>query len=317
MDSLRHLQQADSLLKQNPLGIGNARLIRELGVARATVYRVLDRLRELGAPVVRAKRPGFHKYEEGKSFEFPGFWLAEGEITALLGLTQWISGPESAALEEIVLPLRKRLDSAVKSLGIDAEKLQSLTALLTMHAQTIKPGILRSCCEGLLQGRRLHLRHGEAGEELERVVSPQKLVRYRDNWYLDAYCHSKDGLRSFSLFRICSAQVLKETAKRIPQAELKAHFADSYGIFSGPAKNEAVLCFTGFAADHVEGETWHPREKKSRQGNTLTLRFPYGDSRELVRDILRWGFEVEVLEPKALRLEVAEMLRAAASRYQS
>ena len=28
---------------------------------------------------------------------------------------------------------------------------------------------------------------------LQRVVSPQRLVHYRDNWYLDAWCHYKDG----------------------------------------------------------------------------------------------------------------------------
>ncbi|MDT8429578.1 MAG: WYL domain-containing protein [Pseudomonadales bacterium] len=40
-------------------------------------------------------------------------------------------------------------------------------------------------------------------EELsERWVSPQRLVYYRDNWYLDAWCHLREGLRMFSIDRL-------------------------------------------------------------------------------------------------------------------
>jgi predicted DNA-binding transcriptional regulator YafY len=33
----------------------------------------------------------------------------------------------------------------------------------------------------------------------EREVSPQRLVHYRDNWYLDAWCHLREDVRSFSI----------------------------------------------------------------------------------------------------------------------
>jgi len=184
-----------------------------------------------------------------------------------------------------------------------------------MNARALKPGVLRAVCEGLLEGRRLRIRHGEKDKDLERDVSPQKLVRYRDNWYLDAFCHKKEDLRHFGLSRIHSALVLKDAAKRIPASELRIHFAEAYGIFSGPAPYEAVLRFTGYAAYHVEGESWHPKEKKSRVGESLLLRIPYGDSRELVQDILRWGDDVEVLEPKELRKEVGDKLKSAAGKY--
>jgi predicted DNA-binding transcriptional regulator YafY len=286
-----------------------------LGVSRATAYRILDRLKkEMEAPLI-SFRPGFVRYEQGKTFELPGFWLSEGEITALLGLMQWLTGPDSVALADLVGPLRKRLESETAKLGIDAERLQSLVTLLPMNARVLKPGVLRTICEALLQGRRLNLRYGEAEEE--RVVSPQKLVRYRDNWYLDAYCHLRQGFRRFALFRVHAAQVLKDAAKRIPQAELKAYFTGSYGIFGRPDTKPAVLRFTGFAADYVEGEIWHPREEKSREGDTLILKLPYSDSYELIRDIMRWGDEVEVLEPEALRKEIATVLCSASRQYES
>ena len=42
---------------------------------------------------------------------------------------------------------------------------------------------------------------------------------------------------------------------------------------------------------------------------------PYGDPRELMMDILKFGPDVEVIAPPQLRAEVAATLAAAAKRY--
>ena len=34
-------------------------------------------------------------------------------------------------------------------------------------------------------------------EVTQRIVSPQRLSYYRENWYLDAWCHDKNALRKF------------------------------------------------------------------------------------------------------------------------
>ena len=45
------------------------------------------------------------------------------------------------------------------------------------------------------------------------------------------------------------------------------------------------------------------------------LRVPYHDPRELIMDLLKYGPEVEVLAPEALRQAVAGQLRAAVALY--
>ncbi|NIP90749.1 MAG: WYL domain-containing protein, partial [Gammaproteobacteria bacterium] len=116
---------------------------------------------------------------------------------------------------------------------------------------------------------------------------------YRDNWLLDAYCHLREGLRTFSVDRVRRAQELDEAACTIPDSELDEYFAASYGIFSGKATHTAVLRFSADRARWVADERWHPEQI----GQFLTdgryeLRFPYRDDRELVMDILRHGAEV-------------------------
>ena len=78
-----------------------------------------------------------------------------------------------------------------------------------------------------------------------------------------------------------------------------------------------MLRFTDAAARWVADEQWHP-DQGSRifPDGSMELRVPYSDPRELMQDILRFGPEVEVLEPAALRRAVGERLDQALKRYQ-
>ena len=78
----------------------------------------------------------------------------------------------------------------------------------------------------------------------------------------------------------------------------------------------AKLRFTPLAARWVRSQGWHSKQKGSFEPDgSYLLEVPYSDSRELVMDILKYGAEVEVLEPQVLRQHVASELRAAAKRY--
>ena len=75
-------------------------------------------------------------------------------------------------------------------------------------------------------------------------VSPLRLVHYRDNWYLDAWCHLRQGLRNFALDAITEVQLLERPAREVSAAKLDATFGPSYGIFSGGSVRWARLRFS-------------------------------------------------------------------------
>jgi proteasome accessory factor C len=155
-------------------------------------------------------------------------------------------------------------------------------------------------------------------QHTQREVSPQRVVHYRDNWYLDAWDHGKKALRSFAIDRIRNATQLSTAAQDIPESKLNEYFASAYGIFSGKATREAVLRFTAERARWVADERWHPQQS----GQFLTddryeLRVPYRDARELVMDILRHGAHVEVVAPESLREEMAAQLQRALDQYRT
>ncbi|MGH8401194.1 MAG: helix-turn-helix transcriptional regulator, partial [Gammaproteobacteria bacterium] len=175
-----------------------------------------------------------------------------------------------------------------------------------------------TCADAVLRRHQIQITYHSRGKNqwTDRIVSPQRLVHYRDNWYLDAWCHSDGALRSFAVDRIRTSRILDQTTHEIPDGELDEHFASAFGIFAGAATHTAVLRFTPHAARWVADETWHPQQKgRLLEDGSYELRLPYGNSTELVMDILKYGPEVEVIEPPELRHTVGERLAAAATKY--
>ena len=147
-------------------------------------------------------------------------------------------------------------------------------------------------------------------------MSPQRLVHYRENWYLDAWCHLRKGLRSFSMDCVSDAQIRAAKAIDVPDAELDAMLGSGYGIFSGREVTWAKLRFSPVAARWVAAESWHPKQRSRYEADgSYVLEVPYSDDRELLRDILKHGPDVEVLAPEPLRARVRKALEDAAQRY--
>ena len=140
-------------------------------------------------------------------------------------------------------------------------------------------------------------------------MSPQRLVHYRDNWYLDSWCHLRKALRSFSIDAILQLEVGQEVAIEIDEDILDRELESGYGIFSGVKTREAVLRFRPELARWVSREQWHPKQKgEFDESGFHLLRIPYSQDTELVMDILRHGADVEVLQPQQLRQKVIDRI---------
>src|SRR5262249_61935772 len=98
-------------------------------------------------------------------------------------------------------------------------------------------------------------------EVTQREVSPQRLVHYRNNWYLDAWDHLRNDLRTFSLDAIRDVSMAPGKVKEVPDQELNAVLASGYGIFSGKKVQWAVLRFAPRVARYVSLEDWHSKQR--------------------------------------------------------
>ncbi len=321
MDKFDRIFQLHQILAARRTPIALQDLRSRLDCSKPTVHRLIGEMRGfLNAPIEFDRERGGYVYRQDTSsgpYELPGLWFTAQEIQALIVFGRLLESLEPGLLAEHLRPIERRLAEIVAHRRLGLAEAGKRVRVLGMAARPAGKHF-NAVAGATLRRRRLKIayRSRSRDETTEREVSPQRLVHYRDNWYMDAWCHWRKGLRSFSIDRVRSASELDRPSQDIPEARLDEHFASAYGIFAGKANRTAVLRFTPERARWVADERWHPLQA----GQFLTdgsyeLRIPYRDERELVADILRHGAGVEVVEPETLRAAVMAQLNAALVRY--
>lgn len=322
MDRTERFYRIDQLLNDRsvvPLEL----FLDELGVSRATFKRDLEYLRDrLNAPIEWDRDAGGYRYAKqpatGPSYALPGLWFSGSEAHALLTMQHLLANLDPGLLKGHIEPLQARLRSLLGSRQHDIAQVEQRIRIQHAGKRRIDSQCFATIASATLSRRQLQISHyrRQSGEHIERTVSPQRLTFYRDNWYLDAWCHLRHGIRSFAVDAIAAANMLGSPAQDIDSAELDRVLAAGYGIFSGSEIHWASLKFSPLMARWVSHEIWHPQQRSEydADGHYL-LHLPYSDDRELLMDILKYGSAVEVLAPPGLRQKTRDQLRASLAPY--
>jgi predicted DNA-binding transcriptional regulator YafY len=298
-------------------------LMDELGCSRATLYRDIAFLRDaLGAPIDNdpAGEGGFRYNEkEAERFELPGLWLNSDELHALLATHQLLDRTGSGVLSSALAPLKGRIESLLAQQAGGKRWPVERVRVIGSYVRRRDEIAFRIAASAVLERKRLDFDYlaRSTNERTHRRISPQRLTHYRDNWYLDAYDHDREGLRSFSVDRLQRARMSEEAALDIPDTELNQHLASSYGIFSGPPKGTATIVFSPKAARWVADEHWHSKQEgRFLADGRYQLKLPYSNAKELLMDVLRYGADAEITEPESLRQQAKTLLQLALSTYE-
>ncbi len=304
-----------------------AQLREALEVSPATLKRDLEYLRDqLGAPIVSDRDSNGYRFASdaaawrGGKHELPGLWFSERELYSLLMAHQLLSGLDAdGTLSRHLQPLLERIHELLgPGGGSDAQSLLKRVKIVSALRRPVAPECFERMGEALLRRRRLRMRYltRARGEVGEREVSPQRLVHYKNTWYLDAWCHSRERLLRFALDAVQDASVLDSRAKDVAMRQVQAEMDAGYGIFAGGTRQLAVLRFAPQAARWISREEWHPEQQgRFLDDGSWELTLPYVDETELVMDLLRQGEQVQVLAPDSLRAAVQRRLAAALARY--
>lgn len=291
--------------------------------SRASLNRDIQFMRDrLHMPIVFDRDLGGYRLDGGGGkpvqTELPGLWFNDAEIHALLTMQQLISGLDRGGLLGPHLkPLMARLKELLGSADNSASEVQKRVRVLGVHVRNLPLENFAAVGSALLRRKRIQLRyHARSSDQpTEREVSPQRMVYYRDNWYLDGWCHLRNDIRSFAVDAIERIEILESRAKDVPEQELDEVLGAGYGIFSGKEVKWAKLRFTPERARWVASERWHSKQKGSFEPDgSYLLEVPFSHPQELMMDILRHGAAVDVVGPASLRNKVAEEAKAIVSR---
>jgi len=323
MERLERFYKIDRMLRDRR-AVTRAEFEAALEVSRATFKRDLEYMRDrMEYPIVWDRDSNAYRFDDKvadrERYQLPGLWFSPEEILALLTLEHMLQELQPGVLAAVTEPLRQRIRKLLGTGDHSVDEITRRIRILPMASRTVPPDHFQVLTTALLQRKRVALRYaGRArGDVTEREVSPQRLIRYRDNWYLDAWCHLRQALRVFAVDAIERAAVTEGEARDVRDDTLDRVLATGYGIFSGHQTKTAVLQFSAHRARWVSKETWHPEQRGSLQlDGTWLLEVPYADSPELVMDILKYGADVKVLAPEELRTAVAQELRRAAEGYE-
>ncbi|MEO6365021.1 MAG: YafY family protein [Luteimonas sp.] len=320
MDRYERINALHRTLKSARYPVTVPRLQEELGCSRATVYRDLAFLRDaLMAPVVGDGEAGF-KYDstDAARFELPGLWLSSEELHALLAAQQLLSRTGGGMLSSALAPLQQRVEGLLAEQAGGKRWPVERVRVIPHRTRKLDEHAFRAVASAVLERKQLTFdyRARSTDERTRRTVSPQRVTHYRDNWYLDAWDHDREALRSFSVDRVSGARASDTVARDIDEAELDQHLAGSYGIFSGTPKGWATILFSPKAARWVADEHWHSQQQgRYLPDGRYELKVPYSAARELLMDVLHYGSDAEIVEPPALREQARGLLSLALSNY--
>jgi predicted DNA-binding transcriptional regulator YafY len=150
-------------------------------------------------------------------------------------------------------------------------------------------------------------------------MHPYALFAYEGGLYLFAYLPDTDRVITLGVERIRYITVREETSfTRLPR--ICQHIEDkrerAFGIIDDEQELDVVLRFSAAQAPYIQERVWHPSQQLEAQADgSLILRLRASGRFEIVRWILGWGEEVEVVGPLDLRQEIARCLREAARQY--
>ncbi len=320
MNSLDRIHSLHRILSSRRRPVSAGDLMEELGCSRSTLFRVIGYLRDrLGAPLDNVPGQGYVYGRDGGRFELPGLWFGQDELEALLAMDELLGRVQPGLLEERLAPLRGRVRSILDRGRRGGEPFPAHRfRILRAHGREVATPAFLAVATAVVERRRIAFDYAArtTGKTARRRTSPQRLVYYRDQWYVDGWDEDRDSLRTYALDRVESPQALAETARDVPEDDLIEAFGAGYGLFSGPVRGRARLRFQPERARWVADERWHGRQEATRlPDGRFELVVPYSEVDELLGEILRYGPDVEVLEPPELVELVKERLRRAAEAY--
>ena len=319
-DQLARQWQLIQRLARSRAGAALDELAEELGCVRRTIYRDLDALMFAGFPVVSERRDGRVYYRFLDTFRLGDVPFTADEILALAfgeDLLRTLEGTVfhdsiRSALQKIRAGLGPELSQYLAQLG------ESFRVLPGPHKNYARfRDTIQTLNDAVLRHTTVHMRYrtGRTGAVSSRDLDPYRVWYRSGGLYVVGLDHKSGEIRTFAVDRIRHIDSTQRPFEVDAGFDFDAYIGSSFGVIAEAAVRVRLRFERRWAA-YVQERTWHDSQSfEKASGGRVDLVMDVGSTPDLRTWILSFGSGAEVLEPAALRAEVAAEMREALEHY--
>lgn len=282
-------------------------LAKILETSERTIYRDIDILCEAGLPIMSIPGPnGGYSFMEGYKINSSAEGLKSDDVFTILLSTMGIS-PEkntetSVQLKNAVIKLENSLSEEHRQEILKAKDRFFIDAS-PWWGKIIEDGNIDIIKKAVLDLKKLKINYKKYGGQVsQRIIRPYGAVKKNSQWYVAAFCETKNEVRVFKYSRIDSIEILSEGFTMAENFSLEAFWEGS--------KEQ----FVKKAASHTEAVIYPVEVKlieeniKLLEGFNIISSFKKEDNWILTIDMLSFTTACNVIFSMSDRIEILEPL---------
>lgn len=277
-----------------------AQLAARLEVTRRTIYRDMERLCQAGIPIRSDRgRGGGISIMEGYAMDRT--LMTEADRSAILA---GLRSLDSVSGTGYYRRLMEKLPQAEAEAADDCV----IIDLASWYGDLLAPRLemLKDAC---LRRNPVRFTYCSPSGDSLRVVEPARLVFRWSSWYLYGWCRERQDWRLFKLTRMLETQVLEET---FPARPVPSPITPPQRVY--PEALQAAIRFDPAARwrliDEYGAESFIQEEDGS-----LLFRRGFPDKEELLRWVLSFQEQAELVEPVELREDLRKLVENICRKY--
>jgi predicted DNA-binding transcriptional regulator YafY len=289
-------------------------LAAQMEVSTKSIHRDLEFMRDrLELPLeYDGARRGYHYTETVSSF--PTLQITEGELFALLVAEKALQQYRGTNFEKPLISAFKKMSASLPdTISLNMADWEQTISFQTRAVPLLNLEIFDALGTATARRQQLELAYRKPGQrEAElRVVDPYHLANINGEWFLFAFDHLRQDIRTFVPARVKAIRPTGKTFVRPQKFSLEKRLHDSFGVHSAKGEFHVAIQFNEQVADYVREKRWHDsQELVELKAGGVELRLRLSSLEEIERWVLGWGGNAVVIKPPELR----DMVRQSAER---
>lgn len=282
----------------------NAALIAvECGVTERSIYRDILTLSEANIPIYydRGYKLASSNFLPPLNFNFEEYRCLK---LALESSPLIQTGNHQNTLKQILAKVEAGLSPQVKSTKAITRDTTHID-ITTSQAAPSNEEMFALIEQAINETKQLKITYDAIESGLkERLVEPYFIIFRGRAFYFVAFCHVRSLFRTFRLDRVRELELTEKGFIRQTDISAEDYFKGSWEVFSGDPV-DVVVRFKGAAAKVVRGSHHHTDEEiEVLSDNELTYRVRVNGTHEILRWIIGFGDQAEVLSPDSIKSEL-------------